>query len=324
MIAVTGSNGKTTTTTLIDLALKAAGRESCLCGNIGIPFSGQADLLNDKGYVVLEVSSFQLESLLAGDPRQNWGEGFRVFRPRVAVVLNINENHLDRHSDMDEYAAAKTRIFQNQTAADFAVINGRDQRLTALAPSLKAAVSFFNSPSQPAELNGFDPNQLAVIAVAQALGIPGEVCRRVFAAFPGVEHRLEKVRELDGVLYVNDSKATTADSGRWALRQMKRPVVMICGGRDKHLDFMVLRDIVGEKVKALIAIGEAKDKLQQAFGHIVAVSFAQTMAEAVNLARSHAVAGDCVLLSPLCASFDMFDNFEHRGKVFKDIVYLLK
>jgi UDP-N-acetylmuramoylalanine--D-glutamate ligase len=302
IIAVTGSNGKTTVSTLIRNIIAEAGHGVALGGNIGNPF---ADFVEDLGkieYVVLEISSFQLETIVD-------------FKPHVAVFTNFSQNHLDRHKDVDEYFEAKTRLFMNQDKNDFAVLNAQNERIRDLAPKLKARALFFNQ--QPAISN---PNYLAVIEVAKALKIKPEVCEKVFANFKGVEHRLEWVRTIAGVDYINDSKATTAEAGRWALESIQKPIVMICGGRDKNIDFSVLRDLVKKKVKKMIVIGEAKAKLKDTFANVVDVEESPQLDEAVSRAKSLANQGDCVLLSPMCASFDMFKNFEHRGQVFKDIV----
>ncbi len=319
VIAVTGSNGKTTTTTLINLVLQEAGYRSATCGNIGFPFSEFALNASGMDFAVLEVSSFQMESLVEHGVRTDKiFKEFRRFRPFIAVVLNVNENHLDRHSDMEEYFAAKTRIFENQNHTDFAVVNFRDWRLKDLVKRVAARVVFFNESEKYSEK--YDANQQAVAAASGIVGISPDVCKKVFEEFPGVEHRMEKVRVVNGVTYINDSKATTAESGRWALEHVNQPVVMICGGRDKHIDFSVLAGIVKEKVKKMIVIGEARDKLEETFGGFVSVEKIDTLELAVKRAKSVAKSGDCVLLSPMCASFDMFENFEHRGKVFKDIV----
>ena len=305
IIAITGSNGKTTVSTLIAEVLKQAGRPVCLCGNIGSPLSKHVLKLTAEDTVVLEVSSFQLESTVR-------------FRPHVGVLLNFSQNHLDRHKDLDEYFEAKWRMFVNQTSDDFAVINIESPRMKARAGSLKAQISFFNAPEK-ISLNA-NPNYLAVIDVARVLGIPSAVCQEVFKNFKGVEHRMELVRTLDGVDYINDSKSTTAEATRWALERTTKPVWMICGGRDKHIDYSVLKDLVKKKVKTVLTIGEAKDKIRTAFLGAVPVELCPSLEDAVGFARKNAKPGECVLLTPMCASFDMFNNFEHRGKVFKEIV----
>ncbi|MBF0570075.1 MAG: UDP-N-acetylmuramoyl-L-alanine--D-glutamate ligase, partial [Candidatus Omnitrophica bacterium] len=219
VVAVTGSNGKTTTVTLITKVLEAAGKRACLCGNVGTPFSSQVLRLEVDIFVV-EISSFQLELC-------------ETFRPHVAVLLNFSQNHLDRHPTMQDYFDAKKRLFMKQTGADFAVLNSRDERVRSLEKQLTAQVRLFNGPGETA-----NPDHLAVLEVSRIFGVPDAVAQKVFEAFPGVEHRTEKVRVLDGVTYINDSKATTAESGAWALKLLPGPIVMIAGGHDKgDLDF---------------------------------------------------------------------------------------
>lgn len=305
IIAVTGSNGKTTVSTLIAEVLKKAGRPVCLCGNIGRPFTNFVLDLTEKDIVVLEISSFQLEST-------------HQFRPHVGVLLNFSENHLDRHKDLKEYFEAKCRLFANQTEKDWAVLNCRQPRIRRMAKTLKAEVSFFNAP-QKRRANS-NPNYLAVMDVARIFGILPSVCQEVFENFKGVEHRMELVRTIDGVDYINDSKSTTAEATRWALERLAKPAVMICGGRDKNIDFSALKDLVKSKARKILAIGEAREKLQTTFSDVVPVEPCASLEEAVQHARKEAQAGDCVIITPMCASFDMFQNFEHRGRVFKEIV----
>lgn len=328
VIAVTGSNGKTTTVTLIAQVLKKAGFNAVLCGNVGFPFSRYVHDLRSVDYVVTEVSSFQMESLLpVHSPfrRENNRNGFAFegFKPFIAVVLNFSQNHLDRHKDIDEYFEAKTKIFQNQTKADFAVLNEQDEKLKKLAPTLKSTLRFFNLKSI-ADHTTTNPNYLAVMTVAEILGIQREVVLNVFKDFKGVEHRLELVRRLDGIDYINDSKATTVEAAGWALHYMTKPAIMICGGRDKNIEYSVLRPLVRQKVRKMIVIGESKEKLKKVFSDIVAIEEAEDMNEAVLKAQQCAQPGNNVLLSPMCASFDMFKDYEHRGKVFKEIVNKLK
>lgn len=306
VIAVTGSNGKTTVSTLIQKILVAGGLQARLCGNVGYPFTDDVVTYKETDYVVLEISSFQLETI-------------RDFRPKIAVFLNLSENHLDRHKDIEEYYSAKTRIFMNQGPDDHAVLNRQDRRLMELSSQVKAKVWFFNE-IQDSPLN---PNFSAAQTVGKILGISEKTCQGVFDAFPGVEHRMEKVRTMDGVEFINDSKATTAEAGRWAMQRIRKPIILICGGRDKNIDFSVLRDLVRDKVKAMLVIGEASDKFHRIFNDIVPVQKCQGLPDAVRRARECAVSGDCVLLSPMCASFDMFANFEERGQVFKKLVHEL-
>jgi UDP-N-acetylmuramoylalanine--D-glutamate ligase len=305
VVAVTGSNGKTTTSTVIAEIIKRAGRQVCLCGNIGSPFSQYVLHLKPTDTAVLEISSFQLESTVH-------------FKPHVAVWTNFSQNHLDRHKDLEEYFQAKCKIFANQDSEDFAVLNFLDPQLKKLAGQLKAKVLFFNTPDKSVGVD--NPNYLAAMQTAKALGISEDICFKVFSEFKGVEHRLEFVRDLRGVDFINDSKSTTVEAGRWALQRTLKPMVMICGGLDKHLDYSPLRSLVAQKVKHMIAIGQAREIMKSTFGDVVVVDTFTSLEEAVKAARGIAKSGDCVLLSPMCASFDMFKDYEHRGHCFKEIV----
>lgn len=318
VIAVTGSNGKTTVVTLIHQVLEAGGYRGCLCGNIGSPFSSYVLDLADKDFVVLETSSFQLETV--ADPGT---PGIRGFKPYIAVVLNVNQNHLDRHKDFQEYFDAKKRIFLNQDAGDYAVLNDQDTGLKKLAPQLKSQARFFNAAPLSAPEEADNPNFAVVREVAAILGISGDVCARVFKSFKGVEHRLEMVRQVDGVNFINDSKATTAQAAIWALERLNSPVVMICGGRDKNIDFSVAAPFVRRKVRKMIVIGEARAKLKKTFEGVVAIEECDTLPCAVLKAKETAQKGDNVLLSPMCTSFDMFANYEERGRCFKALVHNL-
>lgn len=309
VVAVTGSNGKTTTVTLIAEILKKAGRPVVLCGNIGSPFSKHVLDLRPEDTVVLEISSFQLESTVS-------------FRPHIALWINFSPNHLDRHKDVDEYFSAKARIFANQTEQDIAILNAAQEPLRALAKSLRAKVYFFNGPDAPKDIE--NPNFLAALAVARAVGIDDAISRSVFAAFKGIEHRQEFVRSLNGVDFINDSKSTTPQAGQWAMLHLKKPLVMICGGSDKHSSFSFLKELVQAKVKHMVVFGQTKDILKQTFADTVPLDTCDCLEEAVDTARRRAVAGDIVVLSPMCASFDMFNDYEHRGRCFKDIVMRLK
>ncbi len=310
IIAVTGSNGKTTVTTLIAEILKRMGRKVFLCGNIGLPFSQIVLETTPDALVVLETSSFQLETI-------------RHFRPKIAVFLNFSQNHLDRHSDMEDYFSAKKKIFLNQTEEDIALLNFQDEKVRALRNDIRARVVFFNHPTDKIETGLSNPNALAALKVASIIGISSEEAMKVIRGFKGVEHRLEFVRELEGVRFVNDSKATTVEAGRWALETLKGSLIMIAGGKDKNSDFSPLRDEIQAKVKKLILIGEAREKLKKAFGDIVPCIEKTTLKDAVYLAFQEAVRGDCIVLCPMCASFDMFKDYEERGKVFKEIVLSL-
>jgi len=321
IVAVTGSNGKTTTSTVIAEILKKAGRGVCLCGNIGSPFSKHVLDLKPTDTVVLEVSSFQLESTIH-------------FKPHVAVWTNFSQNHLDRHKDLAEYFLAKAKIYANQDSRDFAVLNSSDPHHRTksdqfLLPftrhkgeGIRSKVIFFDNKIKTAGVD--NPNYLAAMQAAHALDIGEDICLKVFAEFKGVEHRLEFVRSLEGVDYINDSKSTTVEAGRWALERSSKPTVMICGGLDKHLSYLPLRSLVAQNVKHMFAIGQASEIMRSTFSEVVTVDICASLQDAVNAARKVAVAGDCVLFSPMCASFDMFRDYEDRGRCFKEIVNGLK
>ncbi len=315
VIAVTGSCGKTTVVTLISDVLQAAGHKVSLCGNIGMPFSEQVLATADKDYVVLEVSSFQLETLLSSEDCQKYD--VKGFQPQISVLLNLSPNHLDRHKDFEEYKAAKTSIFLNQTSTNFAVVNQNDALTKDLVEQVKAKVCSFNNSDE-------NPNYAAVREVAKILDVDSDICDQTFQAFKGIEHRLEWVRNINGIDFINDSKATTTQSTIWAFNRVQQPILMLCGGKDKNLDFTPLTKMVTDKVKRMFVFGEAIDKIQNTFENYVDIETCASMKEAVVRAQATAIEGDCVLLSPMCASFDMFKNYEERGKVFKEIVNNLK
>ncbi|MDD4941599.1 MAG: UDP-N-acetylmuramoyl-L-alanine--D-glutamate ligase [Candidatus Omnitrophica bacterium] len=301
VIAITGSNGKTTTATLMGLVLEAAGRHAVVCGNIGDPFSGEVARVEPEDSVVLEVSSFQLERI-------------KTFQPHIAVVTNLNPNHLDRYRSMEEYIDAKKRIFLNQNASDYLLLNAGDPASAAFARGTKAQVVYFN------EEPGMDQNQAAVAAAAGILGIPRAVCAGVFNGFKGIEHRMEEVACIGRVTFVNDSKATTVESAMWALRSIPRRAVLIAGGKDKGLDYRPIRELAKEKLRSCVLIGQAAQRIGEAFDGIVEVEKARDLKDAVRKAFEKAAPGDTVLLSPMCSSYDMFSDYEERGRVFKQIV----
>ncbi|MEW5895136.1 MAG: UDP-N-acetylmuramoyl-L-alanine--D-glutamate ligase [Candidatus Omnitrophota bacterium] len=305
IIAVTGSNGKTTVTTLIGRILAASGKKVFVGGNIGNPLSDHVMKLTKDYVAVLEVSSFQMETI-------------EHFHPKVAVLLNISQNHLDRHKDMEEYIQAKARIFMNQTDEDTAVLNEEDNSVMSLSASIAAKKILFNNFQQAKSWT--NPNFRAAAAAASVFSIGSEIWNNVFKEFRGIEHRLEVVRTINGVTFINDSKSTTTEASRWALVSLKGPIIWICGGRDKNLDFSVLKDLAATKVKKIIAIGEAAGKISDSFGEEIQVECHTKFDEAVRGAFQQAGPAGTVLLSPMCASYDMFDNFEHRGREFKRIV----
>ncbi|MFH0790526.1 MAG: Mur ligase family protein [Candidatus Omnitrophota bacterium] len=301
IIAVTGSCGKTTITTLIGKILAAAGRRAFVCGNIGNPFSGEVDKINTDDFVSLEVSSFQLENCY-------------TFKPKVSLILNFSPNHLDRYKNLQEYLEAKKRIFINQDNTDYLVLNSEDRALRELAEETKAKVVFFS------QKQGLNPNQAAVLAVGGILGIGEDLVGKIFNEFKGIEHRLEYVTQINGIKFINDSKATTVDSCVWALKSIGEPIILIAGGKDKGVDYDAVLEAARKKVKQVILIGQAKQKIERVFKGHLPVKEARTMQEAVSLAYKNAESGDCVLLSPMCASFDMFSDYEERGRVFKKAV----
>jgi len=301
VIAVTGTNGKTTVTTLIGKILQARGERVFVCGNIGNPFSGEVSKMKEDDFASLEVSSFQLEKIQA-------------FKPKISVILNFSRNHLDRYKDMREYLEAKKRIFMNQDKDDFLVLNYQDPIRGELAKEAKAKVVYF---SEDEDLN---PNQSAVLAVASILGIGRELALNVFREFKGIEHRMEYFTEINNVKFINDSKATTVDSTIWALKNISCPVILIAGGRDKGSDYRPILDLIQKKVRDVILIGEAKEKIKDVLTGFLPIDETQSLEEAVNAAFYKANSGDCVLLSPMCSSFDMFSNYEERGNCFKRAV----
>jgi UDP-N-acetylmuramoylalanine--D-glutamate ligase len=335
IVAITGSNGKTTTTTLAGDILSAGGNKTLVGGNIGTPAITFADRATDDSWVVLEISSFQLETIV-------------TFHPHIAVVLNITPDHLDRHHTFENYAAAKARIFENQTAADFAVLNADNGPCGEMAFRTKAEVRWFSRLkevesgafvsgdeivwSDDSGRRGIMPlseiglkgahnieNVLAAVSVGVLAGVPSEKIRRAVAEFKAVEHRLEYVATVGGVEYYNDSKATNVDATIKALESFPGRIHLILGGKDKGSDYNVLNDLLKERVKRVYTIGAAAAKIEsQASGtEIVA---AGTLEAAVKRASEAATAGDIVLLAPACASFDQFESYEHRGRVFKDLV----
>ncbi len=256
--------------------------------------------MREGDYVVLEISSFQLEAV-------------RTFQPRIAVVLNCTPNHLDRYASMEEYAQAKKRIFRNQTSGDYLVLNKKDPVVSSWENEARSKVVFFSGDEKNNE------DHAAVRAVAQILGVEQGTVDSVLSAFRGIEHRMELVAQANGVDFVNDSKATTVDSARWALENIKAPVIWIAGGRHKGVDYAVIADLARLKVKELIVIGEARKLIRQALESAVKVSEASSLEEAVKTGFGKAVPGDTVLLSPMCSSYDMFKDFEERGRSFKRI-----
>ena len=342
IIAITGSNGKTTTTTLIGEILKASGEPTLVGGNIGRPVVDMVAESTPESWSVLEVSSFQLETI-------------ERFHPRIALVLNITPDHLDRHGSFEAYAAAKTRITENQTADDFLVLNAEDEPTKLVAAKTKAQIYWF-SPRRQVKQGAFvhgesilfrakeggevEPimpvaeiplagahnveNVLAAVCAARLAGVEAHVIREAVAAFHAVEHRLEFVRELNGVRWFNDSKATNVDATAKAVESFPSGIWLILGGKDKDSDYSTLSPLLRARVKAVITIGSAAEKIESHLAGVVKIERAGTMERAVAWAQKEAKSGDVVLLAPACASFDQFENYEHRGRVFKQLVGALE
>ena len=306
IVAITGTNGKSTTTTLVGHVLNSNGKKAYVCGNIGRPFSQEAAKVKKNEVVVLEVSSFQLEACFD-------------FKPKVCVVLNFSPNHLNRHKDLDDYLKAKKRVFLNQDKNDFAVFNKDDAVVRAMAKEAKCRVKFFSADDKR-----FDANYAAALSVGGIFGITKGDCLKALENFKGLSHRLEFIDKIRGVSFINDSKATTPASTAWALNRIYSPVILIAGGQGKGADFKIIKDSLRRKVKVLILIGEAKGKIKKAYKGIVPIIECENLESAVYAAQNMSLEADCVLLSPMCASFDMFGDFEERGNVFKKEVKRLK
>jgi UDP-N-acetylmuramoylalanine--D-glutamate ligase len=336
IIAVTGTKGKTTTTTLIGKLLQAAGKSVLVGGNIGIPLIQLARQAKPQDLLVAEVSSFQLEAT-------------RDFRPKVAVFLNFFADHLDRHADLWAYWDAKNKLFANQTAEDFAVLNADDLGLSQLVGKLSSQVvtfslqrpatadmgdGFFRIDGEPVcpvegvRLRGRHNlyNVAAALATAHLLGSDLEGAEAVLKEFRGVENRLEEVAVVNGVTFINDSQATIPEAAAVALEAMEAPVVLIAGGRPKVSDFSPLGKTIAQRAAALITIGEAAEAIAAAAkGAGLKNSYrAASLEEAVEKAYALSSPGGMVLLSPACASFDMFNNMAHRGEVFRAAVRALE
>jgi UDP-N-acetylmuramoylalanine--D-glutamate ligase len=339
MIGITGSNGKTTTTTLVHHILKSAGRDALLAGNVGTPLISCVDAMKATTWSVVELSSFQLELT-------------DKFRPDIAVFLNLTPDHLDRHKTMEAYTAAKSRIFAKQTELDAAVLNADDAPTVALAPK-KPQVFWFSRKKdvgQGACVKGEDivmfhhgkeevvmrvaeiplagghnlENVLAAVTAARLANVDAASIGSAVKSFAGVEHRLEFVAEIGGVRYYNDSKATNVDATLKALDAFPGGILIILGGKDKGSDYTVLQKPLREKAKLALLIGAAAEKIESQIAGSVAIERAGTMENAVDIASQAAQAGDVVLLAPACASFDQFANYEERGRVFKGLVQKLK
>jgi UDP-N-acetylmuramoylalanine--D-glutamate ligase len=335
LVAITGTNGKSTTTSLVGEILREAGISAFVGGNIGTPLIGFVSGRWDWG--VVEVSSFQLE----------WVE---QFRPRIAVLLNLTEDHLDRYPDFASYCEAKGRIFDAQGDEDVAILNRDDPLVWSLKERARARVVSFGwaevdqgvfaskdeiiwrdkddeerFPITRVRIQGVHnvENLMAAVAVAKSIPVPREAIQRAIEEFPGMEHRLEFVREKDAVRYYNDSKGTNAGAVSKSLASFSDPIILIAGGIHKGGDYRILKNEVRSKVKTLILFGAAKGIIQQALGHLADTVVVESLEAAVQEAQKYALAGDVVLLSPACSSFDMFRDYEERGRVFKTLVQSL-
>ncbi len=338
VVAITGSNGKTTTTTLVGKIFADAGRATLVGGNIGLPV---IDLVNEstpETVSVLEVSSFQLETI-------------EEFHPHIAVVLNITPDHLDRHGSFESYAAAKTRITENQTGEDFLVLNAEDKAAQMVALKTKAQIYWFSGrrpikqgafvhgesilfiPREGAKAEPVMPvsdihlkgshnveNVLAAVCTARLAKIPTESIRATVAGFAAVEHRLELVKFVNGVEFYNDSKATNVDAAMKAVASFAGGIHLILGGKDKDSDYSLMSELLKERVKIVYTIGSAAEKIERQLHGVVKIVPAETLQVAVAKAAKAATVGDVVLLSPACSSFDQFENYEQRGRVFRQLV----
>jgi UDP-N-acetylmuramoylalanine--D-glutamate ligase len=339
IVAITGSNGKTTTTSLTGEILSAGGLKTLVGGNIGTPAISLVPQSTPDTVTVLEVSSFQLETI-------------RTFRPKIAVVLNVTPDHLDRHRTFEAYVDAKAHIFQNQQPEDFAVLNADDPTCVELAGRTRAQVFWFSRkrevehgafvrdgrmlfrrvgskqdvmPVEEILLKGSHnlENVLAAVCAGVLMGCEPQRIRKAVLGFKAVEHRLEYVAKVQGVEYYNDSKATNVDATIKALESFPSNIHLILGGKDKGSDYSVLNDLLRERVKCVYTIGTAAEKISSQIKGATSISPAGTIEAAVKQASSSAQPGDVVLLAPACASFDQFQNYEHRGRVFKELVRAL-
>jgi UDP-N-acetylmuramoylalanine--D-glutamate ligase len=343
IVGITGSNGKTTTTTLVGELLKNAGIETQVGGNIGTTLLSLAETSTADSWTVAELSSFQLETI-------------RDFRPQIGICLNVTPNHMDRYDLFTDYAAAKHRLFMNQTAEDLAILNADDEITASWAAGLKAHITMFSTARELAEglflrgrelvcrANGKEKvlttrdemalqgihnvqNVLAALAAGLACGADPDSMRETVANFKAVEHRLEFVDEIGGVKFYNDSKATSVDATLKALEALADnagKIVLILGGLGKNAPYQPLENLIEKKVRKLVLIGEDAGNIESQLQDAAGIVRAGSMAEAVEKSFANAVGGDAVLLAPACASFDMFKSFEERGTVFKSEVMSLK
>lgn len=332
LIAVTGSNGKTTTCNLLHRILTDQGKKSSLCGNVGYAFLDALSQIDSHTYAVLELSSFQLEDC-------------HEFRPKIAVVLNVSPNHLDRHKSMANYAAAKQRIFHKQKKNDFLILNYDNEWTRRMAVLAKSQVVFFSKEPLKKGIYHKDgkiiarfgnkekillgtgnlklrgshnmENILACAAVAHVLRLDFDVFQKSVDAFETLEHRIEALGSIRDVWFINDSKSTTLASTQAAIEAVEAPLILIAGGRDKGVDFSLIEPVLLDKVKLVVLYGEAREAMARAWPRYTHFKLQEKFTDAVDLAFALAQAGDSILLSPMCTSFDQFSSFEERGQVFK-------
>ena len=339
IIAITGTNGKSTVTSLIGAILKEDGKDTVVCGNIGNSLCGEISRIDEKTWVVLEVSSFQLEMI-------------DMFKPSIALILNITDDHMDRHADFEEYYRLKERIFSNQDESDTLVLNYDAANLRPFSGKARSGSLFYSRLEKTTgsyalgeeifcayggrerkimstteiRLKGLHnlENVLASSLVCAVCGVGDVSIRKAVSSFSGLVHRFQTIDTIDGVEYIDDSKGTTVDSVRRALESCHKNVILIAGGMDKKSDYSVIRDLVRRKAKHLVLIGEAKDAIRQALSGTVPTHEVHDMSEAVNIATSLAKKGDAVLLSPMCSSLDMYSSYRERGEVFTRAVNRLR
>ena len=340
IIAITGTNGKSTVVSLVGDMLKVAKMPHVVCGNIGNSLCGELSKIKKNTNVILEVSSFQLERI-------------KTFKPFISVILNIADDHLDRHGDFNEYFDAKKRIYEMQRSGDFTILNYDNPPLRKLGNSgkieskvlylsrkekvegayldkdglktfLKNRIKWILKPETNLKGEHNEENILASTLIAVLLGVDKASISKAIKKFKPLAHRFETVALIKGVEFIDDSKATNVDSAYRALTSIKRPVILIAGGKDKHISYDSVIPAVKKKVKKMILIGEASDGMESVFKKIVSVEKAKSLEDAVNIAVKSALKGDVLLLSPMCSSFDMFTNYKERGKVFQKAVKKIK
>ena len=304
VIAVTGTSGKSTVTTLLSRIFQAHGIHSVACGNLGNPWIGELTKLTSETQIVLELSSFQLLHT-------------QSLKPKIGILLNLGMNHLDWHPSMEDYVSAKLRLFQNQAAGDYALIRQEDQKKFFPKRPFKGQVKYWGEQQNSTEELFFE--------IGRMKGLDPKKTREVIDRFEGLEHRLEKVAEIDSIKFYNDSKCTTLEALVWGLEKFPdQKVILLAGGHAKGADFPSVRKNLSKKVKRAVVFGEAADLLKDSWEGAAPVSRAKDLKEAFREALKAASSGDVILLSPACASFDQFANYKERGKAFKELVSELK